>query len=67
MSVGGGLLSGLYMAIGAYYVVNIGEFPNDEAYTTTLLEVASRSAVRATTLKAFTKDGYRLVIAAIPA
>jgi uncharacterized protein with GYD domain len=57
--------SGFYTALGAYDVVNIGEFPNDEANTTTLLEVASRGAVRATTIKAFTEDEYRRVIAAI--
>ncbi len=65
-SAGGGRLTDFYMTLGAYDVVNIGEFPNEEAYLTTLLEVASRGAVRTTTLKAFTEDEYRRIIAAIP-
>lgn len=63
---GGGKLAGFYMTLGEYDVVNIGEFPSDEAYSSTLLQVASRGAVRATTLKAFTEDEYRRIIAAIP-
>jgi uncharacterized protein with GYD domain len=66
-SAAGGRMTDFYMVLGDYDVVNIGEFPNDEAYLTTLLEVASRGAVRTTTLKAFTEDEYRRIIAAIPA
>lgn len=62
----GGRMTDFYLVLGEYDVVNIGEFPNDEAYLTTLLEVASRGAVRTTTLKAFTEDEYRKIIAAIP-
>jgi uncharacterized protein with GYD domain len=62
----GGRMTDFYMVLGDYDVVNIGEFPNEEAYLTTLLEVASRGAVRTTTLKAFTEDEYRRIIAAIP-
>ncbi len=65
-SNGGGRLTGFYMTLGEYDVVNIAEFPSDEAYTAALLEVASRGAVRATTLKAFTEDEYRRVIGSIP-
>ena len=65
-SAAGGRMTDFYMVLGDYDVVNIGEFPNEEAYLTTLLEVASRGAVRTTTLKAFTEDEYRRIIAAIP-
>jgi uncharacterized protein with GYD domain len=65
-SAAGGRLTDFYMVLGEYDVVNIGEFPSDQAYLTTLLEVASRGAVRATTLKAFTEDEYREIIASIP-
>ncbi len=65
-SAAGGRMTDFYLVLGEYDVVNIGEFPNDEAYLTTLLEVASRGAVRTTTLKAFTEDEYRRIIAAIP-
>jgi uncharacterized protein with GYD domain len=59
-------MTGFYMTLGAYDVVNIAEFPDDEVYSTTLLQVASGGAVRATTLKAFTEDEHRQIIAAIP-
>jgi uncharacterized protein with GYD domain len=62
----GGRMTDFYLVLGKYDIVNIGEFPNDEAYLTTLLEVASRGAVRPTTLKAFTEDEYRQIIASIP-
>ncbi len=65
-SAAGGRLTDFYMVLGEYDVVNIGEFPSDEAYATTLLEISSRGAVRATTLKVFTEEEYRRIIAAIP-
>jgi uncharacterized protein with GYD domain len=63
---GGGALTAFYLVLGEYDVVNIAEFPNDETYMAALLEVSSRGAVRATTLKAFTEDEYRRVIASVP-
>ena len=62
----GGALTAFYMTLGKYDLVNIAEFPNDEAYLTALLEVSSRGAVRATTLKTFTEDEYRRIIASVP-
>jgi uncharacterized protein with GYD domain len=62
----GGRLTDFYLVLGAYDVVNIGDFPSDEEHLATLLEVASRGAVRTTTLKAFTEDEYRQIIASIP-
>jgi uncharacterized protein with GYD domain len=62
----GGRLTEFYMTLGEYDVVSIGELPLDEVYLTTLLEVSSRGALRTTTLKAFTEDEYRQIIASIP-
>ena len=64
--VAGGQLKDFYLVLGDYDVVIIGEFPNDEAYTRTVLAIASRGALRTTTLKAFTEDEYRRIIASIP-
>ena len=47
-------------------MVVVGEFPNDEAYARTVLAIASRGALRTTTLKAFTEDEYRRIIASVP-
>ncbi len=66
-SLAGGRLTDFYLALGEYDIVNIGEFPSDEAYVTSLLEIASRGAVRPTSLRVFTEDEYRQIIEAIPA
>jgi uncharacterized protein with GYD domain len=63
---GGGALTSFYLVLGDYDVVNIAEFPSDEAYMAALLEVTSRGAVRATTLRALTEDDYRRIIASVP-
>ncbi len=65
-SNGGGRLTGFYLVLGDYDVVNVGEFPSDEAYMTRILQIASLGAVRTTTLKVFTEEEYRRIIAAIP-
>jgi uncharacterized protein with GYD domain len=65
-SAAGGRLTDFYLVLGEYDMVIVGEFPNDEAYTTSLLAIAARGAVRTTTLKAFTEEEYRRIIAAIP-
>jgi len=66
ISAAGGRMTGFYMVMGEYDLVVISEAPNDEAYTTTMLAIASRGSVRTTSLKAFTEEEYRRIIAAIP-
>jgi uncharacterized protein with GYD domain len=63
---GGGALTAFYLVLGEYDVVNIAEFPSDEAYLATLLEISSRGSVRATTLKALTEEEYRQIIEKVP-
>jgi uncharacterized protein with GYD domain len=63
---GGGRLTDFYLVSGDYDVVNIGEFPSDEAYMSTLLGIASRGSVRTSSLKIFTEDQYRQIITAMP-
>ena len=65
-STAGGRLTDFYLVLGEYDVVNIGEFPSDEAYTAAMLQVASRGAVRPTSLKVFTEEEYLRIIASMP-
>ena len=65
-SAAGGQLKQFYVVMGEYDAVVVGEFPNDEACISTALAIASRGAVRTTTLKAFTEEEYRRILAAIP-
>jgi uncharacterized protein with GYD domain len=52
--------------MGQYDAVAIGEAPSDEAYAATILAIGSAGAVRTQTLRAFTEDEYRKIIAALP-
>jgi len=61
----GGQLKDFYLVLGDYDMVVVGEFPNDEAYTRAVLATASRGGIRTTTLKAFTEDEYRRIIASV--
>ena len=61
----GGKTIAFYLTMGRYDVVIISEYPNDEAAATVLLGIASRGNVRTETLRAFTEDQYRDVIAKI--
>ena len=54
-----------YMTIGAYDMVAIMEAPNDEAMAKFALTLAGAGNVRTTTLKAFSEDSFRSIIAAL--
>ena len=54
-----------YMTIGTYDVVSILEAPNDEAMAKFALTLGSAGNVRTTTLKAFSEDSFRRIIAAL--
>lgn len=62
----GGELKAFYLTMGQYDAVVISEAPSDEAYATTILAIGSAGAVRTETLRAFTEDEYRKIIAAMP-
>lgn len=54
-----------YMTIGAYDMVAIMEGPNDEAMAKFALTLGAGGNVRTTTLKAFSEDSYREIVAAL--
>ena len=62
----GGELKAFYLIMGQYDAVTIGEAPDDETYVTTILAIAAAGAVRTETLRAFTEEEYRQIIAALP-
>jgi len=61
----GGKFTGFYLTMGRYDLVAIVEAPSDEAYTATILSIASRGSIHSETLKAFPEDQYRDIIAKI--
>lgn len=55
-----------YLVTGRYDAVVIGEAPDDETAMKLALSIGSRGSVRTETLRAFTEDEYRKIIAALP-
>jgi uncharacterized protein with GYD domain len=62
----GGELKAFYLVTGQYDAVAISELPNDEVVARVALGNGSRGNVRTETLRAFTEDEYRKIVAALP-
>jgi uncharacterized protein with GYD domain len=62
----GGAVKGFYMVTGQYDMVIVSEAPNDEAVVKVALATSSKGGVRTETLRAFTENEYRKIIAALP-
>jgi uncharacterized protein with GYD domain len=59
-------LKAFYLTMGRYDVVAIIEAPNDETAAKAALASGSDGNVTTETLRAFTEDEYRAIIAALP-
>ena len=59
----GGALKEIYWTLGSYDVVAISEAPDDESATAFALTLASQGNVRTTTMRAFSGDEMRSIIA----
>jgi uncharacterized protein with GYD domain len=55
-----------FLVMGQYDALVIAEAPNDETVTKLALSVGSLGAIHTETLRAFTEDEYRKIIAALP-
>ncbi len=62
----GGEVKAFYLVTGQYDIVVVTEAPNDEAVAKVALANASKGSVKSETLRAFTEDEYRKIIAALP-
>ena len=61
----GGEYHSFFLTLGQYDLVFIADFPDDESAAKAMLTVAGSGAVQTETLKAFTEDEYRDVIAGL--
>lgn len=66
MTAAGGRFIAFYLTTGQYDAIAIGEWPNDEAMASFALAGGSQGFIRSETLKAFTEDEYRKIIASLP-
>ncbi|MFQ6015249.1 MAG: GYD domain-containing protein [Anaerolineae bacterium] len=62
----GAEIKAFYLVLGRYDIVVIAEAPDDETAAKLALTIGSGGAVRTETLRAFTEDEYRQIIAALP-
>ena len=62
----GAELKEFYLVMGRYDMVVVAEAPDDETVATLVLAIGSGGAIRTETLRAFTEDEYRKIIAALP-
>jgi uncharacterized protein with GYD domain len=62
----GGELKQWYLALGRYDAVVISEGPDDETATKLALTIGAQGSIRTETLRVFTEDEYRKLIAALP-
>ena len=61
----GGKMTGFYLTMGRYDMIAIAEAPNDESVATIMLGLGSGGGIRTETIKAFTEEQYRDIIAKV--
>jgi uncharacterized protein with GYD domain len=61
----GGKLAGFYVTMGQYDIVTIVDAPSDEAMANVALVTGSKGSIRTETLKAFTEDQFRTMVAKV--
>ena len=62
----GAELKAFYLVMGRYDAVVISEAPNDETVGKLVLMIGAQGNIRTETLRAFTEEEYRKLIAALP-
>ena len=61
----GAELKAFYLTMGQYDAVVVSEAPDDETVAKVALTIGSIGAIRTETLRAYTEDEYRNIIAAL--
>ena len=62
----GGELTAFFLTMGQYDAVAITELPNDEVAATVVLAVAGQGNISTQTMRAFSEDEYRAIVANLP-
>jgi len=62
----GAELKEFYLTLGRYDMIVVSEAPDDETAAKLSLAIGAEGAVRMETLRAFTEDEYRKIIAGLP-
>jgi uncharacterized protein with GYD domain len=62
----GAKLRDFYLVMGRYDIVLVSEGPDDETMAKAALAIGSLGNVRSETLRAFTEDEFRKIVASLP-
>jgi len=62
----GAELKQMYLVMGQYDLIIIGEAPDDETVAKLSLATGAQGNIRTETCRAFTEDEYRKIISALP-
>ena len=62
----GAELKQFYLVVGQYDIVVISEAPDDETMAKVALSIGAGGSIRTETLRAFTEEEYRTIMAALP-
>jgi uncharacterized protein with GYD domain len=62
----GGRLIGVWWTQGAYDLITVGEFPDDETASAVTLSVAMAGNVHSETMRAFTQEEMQRIIQKLP-
>ena len=62
----GGKLHSWFLTMGKYDAIIISEFPDDHAAARFMLSVGSLGNVTTQTMRAYTEDEYRKIVASLP-
>jgi uncharacterized protein with GYD domain len=62
----GGKIKSFHMLMGQYDMAAFIEAPDDATLATILLSLASKGLLRSETMRAFSEDEYRKIIASLP-
>ncbi len=62
----GGSLKGFYLTLGRYDIVVVTEAPDDTAVARLTLATGSLGNITTETLRAFTEDEFRKIVASLP-
>ena len=63
---GGGEIKASYLVTGEYDFVTVVEAPNDETLARLIIATGMQGNLRTKTVRAFTEDEYRKIIASLP-
>lgn len=62
----GGKMAAFYLTLGQYDFVVVAEGPDDETVARVLLGIASAGNIKTETLRAFTEEEFRRIVAGLP-